>query len=116
MTTPTRTYGNWGDVTLAEYAAKDILWRDASQIIAAFDEWRGSIIVERARIGDPIDPADSGKYWTPKGEAYVAEMHDAYIAAWQAGDEVEEIRLTRAWLSEIGTLACMGVKRILESR
>jgi hypothetical protein len=91
---------DWGSVTLAEYAALDVIWCADPELIlnATWDEM------------DTHNPFSDGTptRLTDDGRAWLAGLRETVTTTF---DEREQIRAARELVRSMGTLVTMAAKR-----
>jgi hypothetical protein len=96
------TRADWGSVTLAEYAALDIITRpDAEAILNRV--WDDIHEHNPFRGDEPNRLTDDGRVW-------LAGLHSTVT---ESADEREVIRAAREFVSSMGTLTTMAAKRAM---
>ena len=100
-------YADWSNVTLAEYAALDIIRRDdAEQLLNRYwDRLRADrAVIELNGIADDDPPTRL----TPEGQSWLAELHTTVVSTL---DERELIAAARDFVRNMGTLLTVNVAR-----
>jgi hypothetical protein len=91
---------DWGHVTLAEYAALDVIWTANPELIL-------NSVWDEIHEHNPFR-GDSPSRLSDDGRAWLAGLRETVTTTF---DEREQIRAAREFVSSMGTLMTMAAKR-----
>lgn len=97
---------SWSDVTLAEYAALDIIWReDCETLLNAY--WDALHASGRV-ITNNDEPLGEPTRLTADGSTWLAELHATVTTT---TDEREQIKAAKDFMRSMGVMLTMSVKK-----
>ena len=96
-------YASWANVSLVEFDAARLLALGADKLIEASNTYRRN----------NFDVGPNARFWNTEGEDWVRLRCKAYAAAMDAQDEPAQQELARRFVAVAGTLATVGIRRVL---
>lgn len=94
---------DWSNIPLVEFDAARLLALGADKLIEASNTY--------CRKG--LDVGPNARFWNTEGEDWVRLRCKAYAAAMDAEDEPAQQELARRFVAVAGTLATVGIRRVL---